>query len=79
MPIGTFNEGTDVTLWAGVSPHDFRTLTVTQEQADGNQASSGQRVLVAHRHAGLIATVAYARPQGVRPCRHGSSPTPMNH
>ena len=34
-----------MTLWAGVSPHDFPTLTVTQEEADGNQASSGQRVL----------------------------------
>jgi hypothetical protein len=46
VPIGTFNEGQKVTLWAGVSPVDFTTLTVTQEQADGEQASSGQRVLV---------------------------------
>jgi Anti-sigma-K factor rskA, C-terminal len=46
VPIGTFNEGQKVTLWAGVSPHDFPTLTVTQEQADGDQGSSGQRVLV---------------------------------
>ena len=46
VPIGTFNEGQKVTLWAGVSPVDFPTLTVTQEQADGDQASSGQRVLV---------------------------------
>jgi hypothetical protein len=46
VPVGTFNEGKDVTLWAGVSPKDFTTLTVTQEEADGNQASSGQRVLV---------------------------------
>ena len=46
VPIGTFNEGRDVTLWAGVSPKDFRTLTVTREQADGEQASSGERVLV---------------------------------
>ena len=45
-PIGTFNEGQDVTLWAGVSPRDFPTLTVTREQADGDQASSGERVLV---------------------------------
>ena len=45
-PIGTFNEGQDVTLWAGVSPKDFPTLTVTREQADGDQASSGERVLV---------------------------------
>ena len=46
VPIGTFNEGQDVTLWAGVSPVDFPTLTVTREEADGDQASSGQKVLV---------------------------------
>jgi hypothetical protein len=46
VPIGTFNEGRDVTMWAGVSPKDFRTLTVTREQADGEQASSGEKVLV---------------------------------
>ena len=32
-------------LWAGVSPRDFPTLTVTREQADGDQASSGEKVL----------------------------------
>ena len=46
VPIGTFNDGRDVTLWAGVSPKDFPTLTVTREQADGNQTSSGEKVLV---------------------------------
>ncbi|MFN8199382.1 MAG: anti-sigma factor [Nakamurella multipartita] len=46
VPIGTFNDGTDVVLWSGVSPEAFPTMTVTQEQADGDQASSGQRVLV---------------------------------
>jgi anti-sigma-K factor RskA len=46
VPIGTFNEGPKVTLWAGVSPKKFTTLTVTREQADGNQASSGKKVLV---------------------------------
>ena len=45
VPIGTFNEGRNVTLWAGVSPTSFTTLTVTREQADGNQASSGEKVL----------------------------------
>jgi hypothetical protein len=45
-PIGTFNESRDVTLWAGVSPEDFTTLTVTRERADGDQASSGDTVLV---------------------------------
>lgn len=46
VPIGTFNEGPKVTLWAGVSPKNFLTLTVTREQADGEQASSGEKVLV---------------------------------
>ena len=46
VPIGTFNEGQDVTLWAGVSPKDFTTLTITRELADGEQASSGEKVLV---------------------------------
>src|SRR5215216_6012925 len=46
VPVGTFNDGRDVTLWAGVSPKDFTTLTITREQADGDQASSGQKVLV---------------------------------
>jgi hypothetical protein len=45
VPVGTFNEGQDVTLWAGVSPLDFPTLTVTRERADGEQASSGEKVL----------------------------------
>jgi hypothetical protein len=46
VPVGTFNEGRNVTLWAGVSPKDFTMLTVTREQADGDQASSGEKVLV---------------------------------
>ena len=51
VPIGTFNEGEDVTLWAGVSPREYTTLTVTRERADGDQASSGEKVL-----AGTIAS-----------------------
>jgi hypothetical protein len=46
VPIGTFNDGRDVTLWAGVSPVSFPVLTVTRERVDGNQASSGEKVLV---------------------------------
>jgi Anti-sigma-K factor rskA, C-terminal len=46
VPVGTFNEGENVTLWAGVSPASYKVLTVTRERADGNQASSGQKVLV---------------------------------
>jgi len=45
VPIGSFNEGTDVTLWAGVSPETFSTFTITKEAADGKQDSSGQRVM----------------------------------
>jgi hypothetical protein len=46
VPIGTFNDGRDVRLWAGVSPSNFPTLTVTRERADGDQTSSGEKVLV---------------------------------
>jgi hypothetical protein len=46
VPIGTFNEGQNVTLWAGVSPLSYKVLTVTRERADGNEASSGQKVLI---------------------------------
>ena len=46
VPVGTFNDGRKVTLWAGVSPKEFRTLTVTRERADGRQPSSGEKVLV---------------------------------
>lgn len=46
VPIGTFNEGANVTLWAGVAPTQFTTLTVTRERADGDQSSSGEQVLV---------------------------------
>ena len=52
VPIGTFNESRKVTLWAGVSPKDFPTLTVTREQADGDQASSGEKVLVGTANVG---------------------------
>jgi anti-sigma-K factor RskA len=45
VPLGTFNEARNVTLWAGVSPLSYRVLTVTRERADGNEASSGQKVL----------------------------------
>jgi anti-sigma factor RsiW len=46
VPVGTFNDGRNVTLWAGVSPRQFTTLTVTRERADGDQTSSGEKVLV---------------------------------
>jgi hypothetical protein len=46
VPVGTFNEGADVVLWAGVSPLLYPTLTVTRETDDNDQGSSGDRVLV---------------------------------
>jgi hypothetical protein len=46
VPIGTFNEGKKVTLWAGVPVTEYKTLTVTIEATDNEQASSGKRVLV---------------------------------
>jgi hypothetical protein len=46
VPVGTFNEGYHVILWAGVPPTVFTTLTITRERADGNQGSSGEKVLV---------------------------------
>ena len=46
VPVGTFNDGRKVTLWAGVRPTDFMTLTITRERADGDQGSSGEKVLV---------------------------------
>jgi hypothetical protein len=46
VPIGTFNDGREVTLWSGAAPSTFPTLTITQEVADGDQASSGHVVLV---------------------------------
>jgi hypothetical protein len=45
IPIGTFHDGRDVVLWAGVSLEDYPELTITQEKADGKQASSKQVVL----------------------------------
>jgi Anti-sigma-K factor rskA, C-terminal len=47
VPIGTFSSSDGrVTLWSGVSPKDFPTITVTIEALDNDQASSGRRVLV---------------------------------
>jgi hypothetical protein len=50
VPIGTFNQPADVTLWAGVPPSNYPTLTVTRQRANGNPASSGQVVLIGTTH-----------------------------
>jgi hypothetical protein len=46
VPVGTFNDARNVTLWSGVPITKFRTLTVTQQVANGDPKSSGRRVLV---------------------------------
>jgi hypothetical protein len=46
VPVGTFNAARHVTLWSGVPVTQFRTLTVTQQLANGNPASSHRVVLV---------------------------------
>jgi hypothetical protein len=52
VPIGTFSSSDGrVTLWSGLSPKDFPTLTVTIEATDNDQTSSGRRVLVGEVHA----------------------------
>jgi hypothetical protein len=48
VPIGTFNDARAVTLWAGVPPPEFPSLTVTRQRANGNPKSSGERVLAGH-------------------------------
>lgn len=46
VPVGTFSSSSaPVTLWSGVSPADFPTLSITIEPDDNNQASSGHVVL----------------------------------
>jgi len=53
VPIGTFSSSDAcVTLWSGVSPSVFPTLTVPIEKTDNDQNSSGRRVLVGQVHAG---------------------------
>jgi hypothetical protein len=50
VPIGTFNQPNNVTLWAGVPPTQYPTVTVTRQRADGNPKSSGLKVLVGVAH-----------------------------
>jgi hypothetical protein len=50
VPIGTFNQPQNVTLWSGVPPTDFPTLTVTRQVVGGGEESSGQVVLTGAPH-----------------------------
>ncbi len=53
VPIGTFSSSDSrVTLWSGVSPKEFPTMTVTIEKTDSIQESSGVRVLIGEVHVG---------------------------
>jgi hypothetical protein len=45
VPVGTFNDARKVTLWSGVPVTEFRSLTVTQQVANGDPKSSGRKVL----------------------------------
>jgi hypothetical protein len=45
VPVGTFNDARKVTLWSGVPVTKFRSLTVTQQAANGDPKSSGRKVL----------------------------------
>ena len=45
VPVGTFNDARKVTLWSGVPVTKFRSLTVTQQVANGDPKSSGRKVL----------------------------------
>ncbi len=47
VPIGSFSSSNGtVTLWSGVSPSTFRTISVTAQPAGNPSASSGRRVLI---------------------------------
>ena len=51
VPLGTFSSSDGrVTLWSGVSPSEFTAISVTIEAANGDQGSSGDRVLTGDVH-----------------------------
>jgi hypothetical protein len=50
VPVGTFNDAEKVTLWSGAPVTQFRSFSVTVQQANGNPVSSGRRVLVGTAH-----------------------------
>jgi anti-sigma-K factor RskA len=50
VPVGTFNDAQNVTLWSGAPVTKFRAFSVTEQLANGDPASSGRRVLVGVAH-----------------------------
>lgn len=50
VPVGTFNDARNVTLWSGAPVTKFRAFTVTRQRIGGSQVSSGLRVLIGTAH-----------------------------
>ena len=50
VPVGTFNDAKQVTLWSGAPVTQFRLFSVTELLANGNPVSSVRRVLVGIAH-----------------------------
>jgi hypothetical protein len=50
VPVGTFNDAENVTLWSGAPVTKFRAFSVTEQLANGDPVSSGRRVLVGVAH-----------------------------
>ncbi len=50
VPVGTFNDARNVTLWSGAPVTQFRAFSVTVQQANGDPRSSGRRVLTGIAH-----------------------------
>jgi Anti-sigma-K factor rskA len=50
VPVGTFNDARDVTLWSGAPVTVFRRMTVTRQHTGAGPASSGQVVLTGGVH-----------------------------
>jgi len=46
VPVGTFDDAENVTLWAGEAPPEYPSFTVTLQRAGASAESSGERVLV---------------------------------
>jgi hypothetical protein len=46
VPVGTFDDAVNVTLWAGVPAPEYSSFTVTLQRVGAGPASSGERVLI---------------------------------
>ena len=70
VPIGSFHEGDNVSLWAGVRIDDFPILTVTRETVAGpkdpSQGTSGEVVVRGQYNGGLDDEIESRRRNGRR-------------